>query len=223
MREVHEVWVWRSPKEYCREIDARAYGSPIRKVQSGDLDIIVHRKPSGTRQVRPLVARAMAGKELIGFASGYAADLDRFDDPYDFVAAMDGFDQTTYDASEAIAGLGEDFWFNRDLFLFLDKAEVRPTHRQRGVGRALVEAIVAAASKEDRILDLLLQPYPDAITSVAPDEVNGRRRASAAQRRIEHQKTTRIWLKVFPFLKPIGKGGLENEREYFLGTVPAPK
>lgn len=219
MRAHREVWVWRSPEEFCENRDAEANGRLLLKGRSGGIDITVRRKPSDGRRVHALVARAMAQNELVGFATGYAADLNRFDDPYDFVGVMDGFDQTTYDAAEAIAALGEDFWWSRDLFLFFDKAEVKPAYRQRGIGRALVEAIVTASSKKNRRLALLLQPYPDAITHVPSNKINGRRRATAEERRVELEKTTQIWLRVFPFLRPIGKGGLENEREYFLGTV----
>ena len=138
-------------------------------------------------------------------------------DPDDFILAMDGISQTTYDAAEAIAALGPEHWLMRDLLVFLDTAEVAPAFRGHGIGRTLAEAIVDATKKSGLALDVLLQPYPLAIKSVERAEAGSRRIATRLERKQEMERITQLWLRVFPFVSFLSEGGLEGDRRYYLG------
>lgn len=219
-REEKEIWVWRADGEICRD-QGRASCRIVNRECKGDYSITVRRR-RGLECHHVFVVRAEARLRglLVGVATGYSANLNRYPDSTDFVTDMDAIDQTTYDGAEAIAALGWEYWLDRDLFLFLDHAEVAPQHRGQGLGRALVEAIAKAVVKKGHCLDMLLQPYPLAIISVDRSEIEGRRLATPIERKREMEKTTQVWLHVFPFLSFLSRGGLHKDRRYYFGRMP---
>lgn len=181
-----------------------------------------HHRGEGLSSVRVVHVSAALGGKQIGYLEGFVVDLRRYGDADVLLMAMDRFSQTTYDAAAFIADKGPRYWRTRGVLCFLDTAEVEPSHRGRGLARAMAETTAFLARTRGPDVDVLIQPFPLEIIAVEEGEsTSGADLVSEEARDQELKAVTRCWRRVFPFLRRAARrGGINDDRDYYWGRVP---
>jgi hypothetical protein len=202
------------PDRYAQERAGRSF-------KHGIYEIGVHRHRNSEASGYAVYALVKLGTDIVGYSDGHLINLKRYADPDEFVFDMDGIDQMTFDAAEAIKALGHAYWWTRDHLFISSHTEVLAPHRQRGLGGAAKNACIDLCRNGNRTIDLLLQPFALGYESVAAKDANGRPVISIDQREAKTAEITAFWLRRFPYLSALPRGGPDKDRRFFLGRVPA--